>query len=52
MRLALSGLKLSNKAFSEQPMVFVDPAPKKILSDMIDLIAIETGNGVRASIGS
>lgn len=44
MKLDLSNVRISNRGFSEQPMRFVDPEPKKFLSDIIDLIALETGN--------
>jgi phenylacetate-coenzyme A ligase PaaK-like adenylate-forming protein len=39
-----SQLKLTNRAFSERPMQFIDTLAKQRLSDMIDLIAVETGN--------
>jgi phenylacetate-CoA ligase len=46
MKLDLMKVRMSNRAFSDRPMVFVDPAPKKALADIIDLIAIETGSRV------
>jgi phenylacetate-CoA ligase len=44
MLLDFSDIPLRNRAFSEKPMTFVDQAPKNFLSDIIDLVAIETGN--------
>jgi hypothetical protein len=43
MKIDFSRLPLSSAAFSEKPMKFVDPEPKRFLSSVIDLIAIETG---------
>jgi phenylacetate-CoA ligase len=43
MKIDFSQLPLSSAAFSEKPMKFVDPEPKRFLSSVIDLIAIETG---------
>src|SRR4051812_2930948 len=44
MKIDLSNIKMSTRAFCESPMRFVDREPKQALSDVIDLIAIETGN--------
>ena len=44
MRLDFSDLPLTNRAFSEKPMTFIDPAPKNFLAEVIELVAIETGN--------
>src|SRR3977135_3687820 len=44
VKLDLSNIKIGTRAFCESPMRFVDPEPKQMLSDVIDLIAIETGN--------
>ena len=43
MKIDFSQLPLSSAAFSEKPMKFLDPEPKRFLSSVIDLIAIETG---------
>jgi phenylacetate-CoA ligase len=43
MKIDFSQLPLSSAAFSEKPMQFLDPEPKRFLSSVIDLIAIETG---------
>ncbi|MGE5305897.1 MAG: hypothetical protein ACM3TN_21495 [Alphaproteobacteria bacterium] len=44
MKIGLSQLQIGNRAFSERPMTFLDSAPKSHFSDILDLIAIETGN--------
>lgn len=44
MRLDFSELPLTNRAFSEQPMTFIDQAPKNFLAEVIELVAVETGN--------
>jgi len=44
MRLDFSEVPLKNRAFSENPMTFIDHAPKNFLGAIIDLVAIETGN--------
>ena len=44
MRFDFSKVPLKNRAFSEKPMTFIDPAPKNFLAAIIDLVAIETGN--------
>ena len=44
MRFDFSDTPLKSRAFSEQPMTFIDPAPKNFLAAIIDLVAIETGN--------
>jgi len=44
MRLDFSSVSLKNRAFSEQPMAFVDREAKTLLSGVLDLAAIETGN--------
>src|ERR1051325_2611650 len=44
MRLDFSSVRLGNRAFSEQPMTFVDREAKTLLSGVLDLAAIETGN--------
>jgi len=44
IRLDFSEAPLKNRAFSEKPMSFVDEAPKTLLSAIIDMVAIETGN--------
>jgi phenylacetate-coenzyme A ligase PaaK-like adenylate-forming protein len=44
MRLDFSEVPLRKRAFSEKPMSFIDPAPISFLTEIIDLIAIETGN--------
>src|SRR5215472_18890645 len=45
MRLDFSSLPLKNRAFSQRPMAFMDPEAKNFLSAILDLAAIETGNG-------
>lgn len=44
MKLDLSHFSLANRAFSEQPMAFMDSEPKQYLSNMLDLIAVETAH--------
>jgi phenylacetate-CoA ligase len=44
MLLDFSEMPLKNRAFSENPMSFVDEVPKNALSAIIELVAIETGN--------
>lgn len=44
MRLDFSDLPLTNRAFSEKPMTFIDQAPKNFLAEVIELVALETGN--------
>jgi phenylacetate-CoA ligase len=44
MRIDFSQTELMDKAFSARPMTFCDPAPKKFLSAVFDLLAIETGD--------
>src|SRR5215471_2240708 len=44
MSLDISHLPIGNRAFSEKPMTFLDAEAKNYFSDMLDLIAIETGN--------
>jgi phenylacetate-coenzyme A ligase PaaK-like adenylate-forming protein len=44
MSLKISHLAIGHRAFSERPMTFVDTPAKNYFSDMLDLIAIETGN--------
>jgi len=44
MRLDFSRLPLTNRAFSERPMTFCDPQSISVLSAVIELIAIETGD--------
>jgi phenylacetate-CoA ligase len=44
MRIDFSRTELMNRAFSDKPMTFCDPAPKNFLLAIIDLLAIETGN--------
>jgi phenylacetate-CoA ligase len=44
MKISFSHLQIGNRAFSEKPMTFGDTGPKTYFSDMLDLIAIETGN--------
>ncbi len=44
MRLDFSSIPLRNRAFSDKPMTFIDKLPKEILSAILDVVAIETGN--------
>jgi phenylacetate-CoA ligase len=44
MRLEFSQLPLANRAFSDKPMTFCEPESLGKLAEIIDLIAIETGN--------
>jgi phenylacetate-coenzyme A ligase PaaK-like adenylate-forming protein len=44
MRINFSQAELMDKAFSASPMTFCHSAPKKLLSAVLDLLAIETGN--------
>ena len=44
MKLDLSQFKLNNRAFSEAPMSFLGPEPQQFLTNVIDVIAVETGN--------
>jgi len=44
MRLDFSELPLTNRAFSEKPMTFIDQGPKTFLAEVIELAALETGN--------
>lgn len=44
MKLDFSHIKLTNRAFSEAPMTFMDRAPKESLSNIVDIIALESGN--------
>jgi phenylacetate-CoA ligase len=45
MKLDLSSLQLRKTAFSKQPMTILDPAePKAILSSIIEMVLVETGN--------
>jgi phenylacetate-CoA ligase len=44
MKISFSHLPIGNRAFSEKPMTFLDPGAKSHFSDILDLIAIETGN--------
>ena len=43
MRIDFSQLPLRNTAFSVKPMTFCDEVPKRFLSLILDVIAIETG---------
>lgn len=44
MKLDLSAFGLRNRAFNEKPMTFLHEDAKRFLSDVIDIIAVETGN--------
>src|SRR5690242_16751039 len=44
MRFDFSGMPIRELAFSERPMTFCDPEPKNLLSAVLDIGAIETGN--------
>jgi phenylacetate-CoA ligase len=44
MGFDFSKIPLKNRAFSENPMTFIDQEPKHFLGAIIDLVAIETGN--------
>jgi phenylacetate-coenzyme A ligase PaaK-like adenylate-forming protein len=44
VRLDFSEAPLTNRAFSEKPMSFIDEAPKNTLATISELVAIETGN--------
>jgi phenylacetate-coenzyme A ligase PaaK-like adenylate-forming protein len=44
MRLDFSDMPIRERAFSESPMTFCDPEPKNLLSAILDIGAIETGN--------
>ena len=44
MRFDFSDVPLRRRAFSEKPMSFIDPALNNLLSAVIDLVAIETGD--------
>ena len=44
MKIDFSKLPFKNRAFSEKPMTFWETEPKQLLSAIMDLIAIETGD--------
>jgi phenylacetate-CoA ligase len=44
MLFDLSKVELTNRAFSERPMTFVDQESKNFLAAVVDLVAVETGN--------
>ncbi len=44
MKLDLSQIQLNNRAFSEAPMSFLSPEPQQFLTNVVDVIALETGN--------
>jgi len=44
MKMSFSHLPISNRAFSEKPMTFLDVRAKTYFSNILDVIAIETGN--------
>ena len=44
MRLDFSHIPLTDKAFSDQPMAFCEPQSISVLSAIVELIAIETGD--------
>jgi phenylacetate-coenzyme A ligase PaaK-like adenylate-forming protein len=44
LRFDFSEAPLKNRAFSDEPMSFIDEAAKNALATIIDLVAIETGN--------
>ena len=44
MKFDFSSLPLRNKGFSDQPMAFIDPEPRAMLSAIMEMALIETGN--------
>ena len=44
MKIDFSQLPLTNRAFGEKPMQFCETGHKNVLSSIIDLIAVETGD--------
>lgn len=50
MTLDLTNLRLVHRAFSEQPMTFLDSEPKQFLSNIIDIVAIETAHAAAVEL--